>query len=1233
MSHSPEDNTQERSVAEFLAEEFTDRVRRGEEISVDDFTRRYPDHADELRRLIQHAPTTTAVPPGDLDATSAFVAPAGQPLLPGKRLERLGDFRIVREIGRGGMGVVYEAVQESLGRQVALKVLLASSILDPKQLSRFQREARSAARLHHTNIVPVYGVGEYEGTHYYAMQFINGRGLDNVLAELRWLQSNPTAAATRYEPAPNGQAVAGPDDVTADDVAQRLLSGQFSLRDLTGHKLNESGPDDATQDHAAEAPAAPEPTEGTSNRVLARALNLGVPETSHQYWHRIARIGAEVADALGYAHAQGVLHRDIKPANLLLDTGGTMWIADFGLAKVAEQDNLTQTGDIIGTLRYMAPESFRGENDARTDIYALGLTLYELIALRPAFDASDRNGLIRQVTHAEIIPPRKYNEHVPADLETIVLKALEREPARRYGDAADLAADLERFIRDEPILARRATLLERLGRWYRHNPVVARLVFSLIGVFLLGFVGVTWGWWEANQERQRAEASEHKARQAAEEADAINHFLVEGMLGEATPEKAKGRKLTVEDALRQAAPKIEKSLAGQPDVEASVRSTVGLTFYRLGLYDDAAPHLRRVFELREKLLGPTARDTLAAMNNLAELLKAQSKYAEAEPLFRKSWELRKQEFGTNDPETLGALANLAQMLQVQGRLDEAQPLLEQCYDMYRQKYGDDAPDTLVTLGQLASLLQARGQFDKAEPMMRQALAGLQKGGHADDPYTLQQMHNLANLLFECEDKDKLAEAERLYRQTLDIRRRVLGEAHPDTRQTANGLLALLQRAGKQAEADALRQQLQDAALSAIDADDRQAIDARDLTIRRLMDQDKLDEAEPLIRQNIEATQRLLGPEHGDTLSARTQLAILMQSRGEMTQAEDMLREILATRRRVFGDHHRDTLVAVNNLVVALQVQGKLDEAEPLARRNLADCTAALGPDAVDTLLAKSFLAALLVARGRWAEAEPLARECVDQRVKKLGEDHPETLNAMDDLITLLVNEQKWSEAAPLAEKTLATRRKKLGNEHPDTIDSLQLLASIRQAEGKLEEAEKLVREIADFWRKARGPHSIETLNADSAVAVLMQQRGDSAGAEKLYREVLAAKRASLPADHPEIAETLGSLAAELLTANRAAEAEPLLREAVEIDRKKLPGGHWRTARLENLLGECLTTLKKYEEAEPLLLDSYGILQLHRPVMPDAADQALERAIRLYEAWGKPQEAETWKAKRQLKPQP
>jgi serine/threonine-protein kinase len=422
-------------------------------------------------------------------------------------LEQLGDYRILREIGRGGMGVVYEAEQVSLGRNVALKLLPPQILRDAKQRHRFEREARSAAKLHHTNIVPVFGVGEHDETPYYVMQFIQGLGLDEVLDELKRMKAG------------NGQpaSAAGADelkgsrrDVTAADIARSLMIGRFDADVATGESTDALGDPDGTSPleespGLAGGPAVP-PTRPSASGRLADSSSLSSSSVSllghsqggdgrrskakkPNYWQGAARIGVQVADALEYANKQGIVHRDIKPSNLLLDTRGTVWVTDFGLAKASDQPNLTHTGDILGTLRYMPPEAFEGKSGAQGDVYSLGLTLYELLAFRPAFGQKERGRLVHQVTTESAERLGRLNPEVPRDLETIVHKAIEREPGHRYATAGELAADLQRFLDDEPIQARRLSPLERFGRWSRRNKLVAGLGAALTILLLVVSVG------------------------------------------------------------------------------------------------------------------------------------------------------------------------------------------------------------------------------------------------------------------------------------------------------------------------------------------------------------------------------------------------------------------------------------------------------------------------------------------------------------------------------------------------------------------------------------------------------------------------------------------------------------------------------------------------------------------------------------------------------------------------
>jgi WD40 repeat protein len=476
-------STSDRNPFDCLAEEFAQRVRRGEHPPVAEYTDKYPELADEIRRVFPAIVMMERLKPGGRATDGRFSAGPDPP-------ERMGDFRILREIGRGGMGVVYEAEQESLGRRVALKVLSPGAVIDAKQVRRFEREARAAARLHHTNIVPVFGVGEHGGTAYYVMQFIPGLGLDKVLDELRRLheaqgQSGPASPAA--SPEPTGHlppcdypGTRGLSAATTADVAHSLVADHPVA--VPGGKTHSPLTD---REHPAALQPAGAGAIRSSGAMAGTSSELSnLSGTDRRFFQSVARIGVQVAGALDYANRQGVLHRDIKPSNLLLDAHGNVWITDFGLAKTADSGDLTHTGDVVGTIRYMAPERFRGTCDARSDLYSLGLTLYELVARRPAFEAPDRHELIRKVMHEDPLPLGNLERSVPWDLETIIAKATAREPQSRYATAGLLAEDLQRFVDDEPIRARRVSQAERFARWCRREPVVASLAGGFAGALL-----------------------------------------------------------------------------------------------------------------------------------------------------------------------------------------------------------------------------------------------------------------------------------------------------------------------------------------------------------------------------------------------------------------------------------------------------------------------------------------------------------------------------------------------------------------------------------------------------------------------------------------------------------------------------------------------------------------------------------------------------------------------------
>jgi serine/threonine protein kinase/Flp pilus assembly protein TadD len=516
-----------------ILEEFLADLEAGARPNPEELVARCPEMAEPLKACLASLELLRDAAPS-LRGSGRPEQPAALENLP--ELGPLGDFRLVREVGRGGMGVVYEAEQISLGRRVALKVLPFAAALDARQLQRFKNEAQAAASLHHTHIVPVFGVGCEGGTHYYAMQYIEGQTLAEIIRNSRGGNACGRAGST-------------------------------------------SEPSDR---HAAASSATPpraEPSAAASPRRFRAAAMLGV----------------QAAEALEHAHQLGVVHRDIKPANLLVESiapialeetraqaeGVRLWVTDFGLAHCRHGPvGLTVTGDLVGTLRYMSPEQALAQPtgvDHRTDIYSLGATLYELLTLQPAFDDSDRQELLRQIALEEPKPVRRVNQAIPWDLETIVLKAMAKNPAERYATARELANDLRRFLRDEPILARRSTPLQRARRWARrHRPVMVSAAVTLLAALtvLAGSVG-----WIMRDRAARQAKRTADVQAALKEAQ---RFQEEGLWPQAQAAAKRAEVLlqdgTAEPALAERVQSLLRNLAEQ---EADVRLVARLEAIRL----------------------------------------------------------------------------------------------------------------------------------------------------------------------------------------------------------------------------------------------------------------------------------------------------------------------------------------------------------------------------------------------------------------------------------------------------------------------------------------------------------------------------------------------------------------------------------------------------------------------------------------------------------------------------
>jgi serine/threonine protein kinase len=813
-------------------EEYAAALEAGQALDRDAFLTRHHAVADVLRRCIDGLELVHRAAP-QLDALNedaGAMAPVG--LAPTTVLD---DYQLIRELGHGGMGVVYEAEQLSLGRRVALKVLPFASALDPRQRQRFLNEAHAAAALRHRHIVPIFAIGCARGVHFYTMQLIEGRPLTDVLQAIR---------RTRFDDSGEGQsspwAASTPQDAGAPTVDSRT----------------------------------PEP----SGEVAPGPNRLSLLERvadSLSYFREVARIGEQAAEALEYAHQCGVVHRDVKLANLLLDDLGDVWLTDFGLARCDDQAGLTSSGDLVGTLRYMSPEQAQGGRlplDQRTDIYSLGASLYELLTLEPLFAGRDRSELLHRVMHEEPRRPRSYNRAVPRDLETIVQKALAKEPKARYLSAADVAADLRRFLDGRPVLARPIGLIGRAQRWAsRHQSMVAATAaVLLLAVLMLGTSTVL-------MLRQRDEI-ERRRQETRRAIDTVYTQVAQRWLAR-EPHLEPLRR----DFLQKALEFYEREAANNPtDIQsryeaAKAQRLVGDIQYQLGRHDEAGTAYARAVAQLEQVtaaapMTPTFREELGlAWNNRGTLWRDRGEGGQALHAYEKSRALYRA-LAVEYPDVpqyrddLGGNAiNLGILLMSQGRFQEAEGLFRHARGLFAQlalsspepAYRRDLAVSEHNLGHalaaikrqveadnvyrqalaawdalvrefpdmpgyrreqalartsLGALLAAQNQFDRADGFYREALV-IEDKLAADYPATPTYRQDLAAALHLhaglLSDKGDLAQAEQAYRRALALRKALVetspsvGGLEKELADTRARLADLLRRSGRTEEADVL----------------------------------------------------------------------------------------------------------------------------------------------------------------------------------------------------------------------------------------------------------------------------------------------------------------------------------------------------------------------------------------------------------------------------------------------
>lgn len=1023
----------------------------------------------------------------------------------------IGKYRTIRLIGEGGMGAVYEAEQEQPRRTVALKVI-KPGLAGPEVLRRFELESQALGRLQHQGIAQIYEAGTADAGFgpqpYFAMEFIRGR----------------------------------------------------SLREYAdSHRLT------------------------TRQRM---------------------EIMAKVCDAVHHAHQRGLIHRDLKPGNILVDDTGQPKILDFGVARVTDDDTettlQTATGQIVGTLAYMSPEQVMAdplEIDTRSDIYALGVILYELLAERLPYRLSGKlHEAIQTIREEDPSPLSSINRIYRGDIETIAGKALEKEKARRYTSAAELASDIRRYLSDQPIAARPPSTrynLQKLAR--RHRAAV----LSVCAVFVALVAGVVASTSQAirarraeraaladrdravqaegtaraerdraasaeqsaTEERDRAVAAEGQALQERNKAvkeqqradteaattKAVNGFLQNDLLAQASSRIQAGEKtqpdpeIKVRTVLDRAASQIAGRFDKQPLVEASIRETVGSTYLDLGVYAEAQRQFERSLELRRRALGAEHPDTLITMNDLGLVYGREGKGEEAEALHAQVLEIRRRVLGPEHPATLQSMNNLAVEYQNQGKLAQAAPLYAQVLEIARRVRSPENPATLITMQNLATLYVNQGKYAQAE------------------------------------DVDV---------QMLEIRRRVLGPEHPDTLITMKALAELYFRQGKFAQEAPLRTSI------------------------------------------VEIQRRILGPEHPETLNSMNDLTLVYMRQGKVAEAESLLANLIEIFGRVLGLENPRTLNTTFNLATVYLGRGKFAQAETLVAKTVENERRDLGPDHPTTLSGIVVLANIYSQLGRFAEAESSLANVIDIQNRRLGKEHPATLSNMGLLASVYQREGQPSQAEPIYKKVAEVQSRVAGPEARPTLDTLTRLASVYESEGKYAEAEALFTKVLESDRRVRGAEVHETLWTTAHLAANYEEQGNYAQAEALFSRVLEIARRVSPED-PLMELVVAALGELRVRQRKYSEAEPLLREILNYY-ERMALGAWPRYQAQSLLGATLASQKRYEEAEKLLVSGYsGLVQQKATIPADcqpAIDAAGERIVRFYQDWKKPEKADEWHEK-------
>jgi serine/threonine protein kinase len=922
------------------------------------------------------------LPTGPFDPAPADTNPSNSSPTASLRAAEVSRFTIERLHAKGGLGQVSVAIDGQLRRRVALKEIRPDRRGDEAR-RRFLVEAEITGQLEHPGIVPIYALEkDAVGEPYYAMRFIQGHSLAEAIQ--RFHKETPSF----------------------DGLAFRTLLQRF----------------------------------------------------------------VSVCQTVAFAHSRGFIHRDLKPANVMLGDYGETLVVDWGLAKSfsretpasaasdepfsgetpasagAAPDALTKPpsyaetrqGEAIGTPSYMPPEQARGEWDRvgpAADIFSLGAILYQLFTASPPYHGGSVTEVLAKAKTGHYTTPRKVKSEVAKPLEAICLKSMALKPEDRYGAAKELAADVEHWLADEPVTAYAEPWGEQARRWMRRHRV---LVTTATGVLIAGIIALTISLvivTRLNQDLDTAnngltaslarEKAEHqRAESEGAISKAVNDFLRNDLLHEAAVANRglaarfapRNPNLTVRELLDRAALKINGRFPDQPLTEASIRLTIGGTYLDLGLYDEAIPHDKRAFELRERHLGPEHPETLYCINNLGLLYHHRGQFDLAEPLLRQAVEKETARLGADHLDTITAVGNLAMLYISLGQFDKAQPLLIRVVETRTRRLGTDHPDTLLAQFYLAVLYARRGRNEQAERLLQQTLSEQSAQLGADHHDTLMTMDYLAQIYV---DLAKYEQAEPLAVRVFEMAKKVKGPDHPDTLSTQDhlGLLYRYQRKYDQAEtllAEALAKRTRQ-----LGTDHPHTLSSAHNLALVLGDQKKFDRCETLWKEVIEKRTSVLGPEHPDTLTSIGNLASLYWKRRQFQESVPLYEKVLAARRRKLGDDHPDTAFAGYNLAVNYRDAGRLADATATIEEWLPRGRSNRGFTHPATQFGVETALSIYQRTSAHAKAEPLLRDMAMLQKEKHGAKSMEYALAHYTVAENLLKQQKYADAEPILRDCLA----------------------------------------------------------------------------------------------------------------------------------------------------------------------------------------------------------------------